>query len=151
MKLHVAEVTLTLDTSAYTANDVLAATQEITNAFSAPGAKAILQTLTVLDQDDQAAAAMDFYFMSENVALGTENAAVSIADADAAKVQGVVPIATGDWKDLINSKLACIKNIGLVLTPTASSRSLWIAATTAGTPTQTAAGITLRLGFQWED
>lgn len=150
MKLHVIELTLTLDTSAYTAADVLAATQEITNAFSAPGAKAILQTLTVLDEDDNTAAVIDFYFMDENVALGTENAAISITDGDADRIQGWVSVLAADFKDLINSKVACVKNIGLVLTAPAASRSLFIAASCAGTPTHTATGIKVRLGLQWE-
>lgn len=143
--IDVKTVTLSLDTSAYTAADVLADTQVITDAVRHPGGSCKLISLTVLDKDDQTAAAMDLYFLDSNVSLGTENGAIAITDADAASILGVVPIASGDFKDLINSKLACIKNIGLLLKAASASSDLYIAAVTAGTPTQTASGIVVRL------
>jgi hypothetical protein len=144
----IVDVTPVCDTLAYTANDVLFDATEVADAVRVSGGTAELVSLTVLDEDDNAAAAMDLYVLRSNVSLGTANAAVSISDADAREVIGVVPIAAADWKDLINSRLACIKNIGLLVEPTTGT-SIYVAATTAGTPTQTASGIKLRLGFKY--
>lgn len=144
----VVALTPVCDTLAYTAADVLFATVEVPNAVRVSGGKAILESVVVLDEDDQAAAAMDLYFLRSNVALGTVNEAISITDANAREIQGFVPIAATDFKDLIASRVACVKNIGLVLQPTTGT-SVYVAATTAGTPTQTASGIKLRLGFRY--
>ena len=47
------EVTLTLDTGAYADGDVMAATQEVANAVRQKGGRAVLQSVVVLDKDDQ--------------------------------------------------------------------------------------------------
>ena len=138
-----------LNSDAYDAGDVLFDTTEITNAVPYAGGNVLLQSLTVLDKDDQAAAAMTLYFLQTDVSLGTKDAAVSITDANATEILGVVPIAVGDWSDLINSRLACIKNVGLLLQAAPTSKHLYVAATTAGTPTQTTGGIVLTFGFRW--
>ena len=141
------DVTLTSHTSALDANDVAADTQVITDALPFYGQPAILQSLTLLDGDDQTAAAVDIYILSSNVSLGTEGAAISITDANAASILGVVHIASTDWYDLIASKLANINNIGMIVKPAANSRDLYVAVVAAGTPTYTASGQKLRLGF----
>lgn len=141
------ELTFSLDTSAYAANDVLADRQEITNVLREVGLGAVLTDLVILDKDDNTAAAMDVYFLNADVALGTENAAISITDANAEYILGVVSIAAGDWKDLINSKLAHIRNINMVVKGVSGSTSIYVALVTAGTPTQTASGIVGRFKF----
>lgn len=142
------DVTLTLDTSAYTAGDVLADTQVIASAVRANGGRAILQSLTVIDEDDQGAA-MDIYFLGTNVSLGTENAAPSVSDANSRQILGLVSVASGDYKDLGGMRIACIKAIGLLLEAEANATDLFIAVVTQGTPTHTATGVRIRLGFVW--
>jgi len=146
---NVIDVTLSLDTSAYGAGDVLADTQIIaTQTVRGPGASAKLVSMTVIDKDDQAAAVMDFYFLDQNVSLGTENDVPSISDANALSILGHVTVAAADWKDLGGCKVATIENINLMLKARSTSEALYIAATTAGTPTQTASGIVVRLGLE---
>lgn len=141
-------VTPTLDTLIYASGDTLFDTTAIPNAVGASGLQAILQTLTVIDKDDQAAAAMDVYIFSTGTSLtfGTANAAPSLSDANAAKLLGIVSIATGDWKDLGGAKVACLRNLG-ILVESSNVRELGFAATTGGTPTQTAAGLVFTFGF----
>lgn len=141
------DVTLSSHTSALDANDVAADTQVVTDALPFYGQPGILQSLTLLDGDDQTAAAVDVYILSSNVSLGTEGSAISITDANAASILGVVSIGSSDWKDLIASKLANINNIGMIVKPAANSRDLYVAMVVAGTPTYTASGQKLRLGF----
>lgn len=145
---NIVDVTPVCDTSAYTAADVLFDSTEVANAVRVSGGRSELVSVSLLDEDDQTAAAIDLYFLRSNVSLGTINNAVSITDANAREILGYVAIGSGDFKDLINSKLACIKNINLLVEPTTGT-SIWVAATCAGTPTQTASGIKLRLGFRY--
>lgn len=142
------DVTLSLDTSAYTAGDVLADTQVVTNAMRANDSLGILQSVVAIDEDDQGAA-FDLHFFSANGSLGTENAAPSTADADARTWLGKVSIGTGDWIDLGGVRVASIANIGLAVKPASGTRNLYVGVINgSGTPTYTASGIKLRLGFQ---
>ena len=144
--IEVKDVTLVLDTNIYADGDVLAIPQEVTYVFPEVGGKRVLESIVVLDEDDQNIA-MDIIFMNATGTLGTINLAVSISDADARKIIGAVNIATTDYFDLINSRLGVKRGLGLVLQGSASD-SLWVAAVTrGGTPTHTASGIKLKLGF----
>lgn len=141
------DVTLSLDTSAYTAGDVLADTQVVTNAFRVPDGTSILQSVVLIDEDDQGAA-FDLHFLSANNSLGTENGAPNISDANARDYLGKVAIATGDWADLGGVRVANINKIGMVVKAAAGTQDLYVGAINgAGTPTYTASGIKLRLGF----
>jgi len=140
----VVEVTLSLDTSIYASGDVLAAPQEIANFFPRQGGTGVIQSIQVLDKDDQGVA-MDLVFMNATGSLGAENAAVGPTDAVADTIVGIVVVATGDYVDLVNSKLAVKANVGLLVG--SSTQSLFVGAITrGGTPTHTASGVTLKIG-----
>ena len=145
----VIDVTLSVPAEAVDDNDVLAATQEVQDFFRIPGGQAYLHSLTVLDEDDQGAE-MDIVFLDSNVALGTEDAAVSITDANARQIIGIVNVATSDYTDLIGCQLATLRNIGLALKAASGDSSIYIAAITRGTPTHTASGLKLKLGVMWD-
>jgi hypothetical protein len=139
------DVTLVTDTSAYASGDVLAVPQEITGVFKAAGARRRLESVVVLDEDDQGQA-LDLVFFNASAALGTINAAVSISDADARKIVGYVSVAQADFKDLVNAMLAVKSGLGQMLE--GATTSLWVGAICrGGTPTYTASGIKLKLGF----
>ena len=142
------EVTLTLDTSAYADGDVLAATQEIENVFTA-GKPLMLYSLYLLDKDDQAQG-MIIYLMRSEVNIGTENSAVAITDAEADEILAEITIASSDYIDHTTWQTVRKKpsddGMGVVL-KTDAGKSLWIAVESDGTGTYTAAGITLKLGF----
>jgi len=139
-------VTFSTAAAAYDANDVLADTQEVTGCLRVAAGSGILQSFQIVDGDDNTAAAMTVYIFKSNVSLGTENSAVSITDANAAEIIGIIQIAAGDWVDLLASRMAFKGNLGIPV-KVASGTSLWIALQTAGTPTQTASGITGILGI----
>lgn len=140
-------VTLTLDTSAYASGEVLADTQEVAGAMRLPGGTAILQSLTVVDQDDQGVA-FDVYLLGANVAMGTENGNPSISDANALSIQAMIPVAAADYRDLVGVRVAQINNIGAVVRAAAAATSLWVAVVNGtGTPTYTAGGVKLIFGF----
>jgi hypothetical protein len=142
------DVTLTPDTSIFASGDVIADTQVVTNAVAQNDGKAILQSIVVIDEDDQKAA-IDIYFFSGSGALGTENSAPGISDANARNFLGWQAIATGDYKDLGGVSVAMIKGIGLPIKAASGTRDIYVGVVNgAGTPTYTASGLKLRLGFQ---
>lgn len=141
------DLTLSLDTNAYASGDVLADTQAVTGAFRTSGGRAELQSLTVIDEDDQGVA-FDVWFFGSNVSLGTENGAPDISDANAREVLGFVSVVTGDYKDLGGVKVACLRNLALPLQAAAGSRDLYVGLINgSGTPTFSASGLRLRLGI----
>jgi hypothetical protein len=142
------DVTLSLDTAIYAIGDVLADTQVITAMSRVADFGGILQSITVIDKDDQKAP-MLIFFLDQNVALGTENAAPSITDANAAAIMGPpISIQAGDYYDLGGVSVAGVDGIGKVLKPAAGTANGYLAVLNgAGTPTFTAAGVVLRLGI----
>lgn len=144
-----AEVTLTLDTGAYSSGDVLADTQEIADALPAAGESVTLQSLVLLDKSNQAQG-VDILILRSNTSIGTENDAFSPSDAVSAEILAVVEIASGNYYDMTNNQLARKNNsdtgMGMVLKPTTGT-SLYIAAVSRGTGTYAADGIVVKLGF----
>jgi hypothetical protein len=142
------DFTLTLDTSAYASGDVLSDVAAIANAVRLNGGRAILQSVVVIDEDDQGQA-LDLMFFGASQSLGTVNATPSITDAAARDFQGIVSIAATDFVDLGGVRVANIKNIGLFLEAASASRSLYVGSISRGTGTYTASGLKLRLGLVW--
>lgn len=142
----VIDLTASLDTSAYTAADVLFDTQSIASVGRVNAGIVVLQSLFVLDEDDQGAA-MDIYFLDANTSLGTENSAPSISDANARNILGHVSIASADYKDLGGVKVLTKTGIGLVMKLGAGVTTLYVAGVTGGTPTHTASGLRFKFGF----
>lgn len=148
-------VTFSLDTSAYADGDVLAAPQEITNVFIDPEMEVTLQSLRLLDKDDQGVA-MDILFLKSEVDIGAENAAYAITDAEAEEILTAVNIATGnytdwgDWQIAMKSASAGDTGMGMLMRPSAAAgTSLWVALITrGGTPTYTASGLVLDIGLK---
>lgn len=138
------EITPTLDTSAHSAGDVTISETAIANAARASGACTILQSVMVVDKDDQKAQ-LTLYFFDRTVTFGTKNSAPSISDADAAYYMGHIDIAAADYDDLGGVSVACVKGIGLEMMPNATS--IFVAATTSGTPTYTSSGLALKFAF----
>jgi len=140
-------VTLTLDTSAYSSGDLIADSQAVAGALRTSGGAAKLVSLVVIDEDDQGSA-IDVYLTSSSNSWGTENSAPTISDADARSIQAIIPIASGDYKDLGGVKVANIKNINAIVEGAAST-SLYVAVVSnASTPTYTASGVKLVFGFE---
>jgi hypothetical protein len=140
-------VTLSLDTSAYASGDVLADTQQVDAALRVADGTGVLQSVMVYDQDDQKAA-MTLYFLQANVAMGTENSAPSITDANSLNILGFLDVAVGDYKDLGGVSVASFKNVGIPLKAVSGTDDIYVAAVNGtGTPTYTASGVKLGLGI----
>lgn len=135
-----------LETSALADNDVFFVPIEIVQVFEQVKTR-VLQSIVVSDGDDQAVD-IDLIFFDASVTLGTLNGAISISDADAAKCLGAVSLLASEATDLINSTLYSKTGIGLPMKGVAPSTSLWVGGVVrSGTPTFTASGMKIKLGF----
>ena len=145
MAYNVYDITPVLETSILASGDVFFVPIEIPQVFD-KGLPRKLSSIVVLDGDDQATA-FDLVFLNATATLGTLNSAVSISDADAAKVIGYVQMATTDARDLINSNLFVKSGIDQVMK--GATGSLWVGGVVrSGTPTYTASGMKIKLGFE---
>lgn len=143
----VVTVTPTCDTNAYASGDLIFDSTEIANAVRANGGQAILESVTIIDKADQGVA---FTLLLANAAtdFGTLNTAPDADDAECATVVGWVPVATSDYVDLGAAKVACIRNIGLLVQAGGATTSLYVAAVNGtGTPTFGASDLVVMLGF----
>ena len=138
------EVTLTTFAGALADNDIAADFQEVTGFFSKAGECTTIHSMTLIDEDDQGQE-LDILCSRTGGTLGSEDAAVSISDANAREVQRVAAIATADYVDLIGCQIATKTNLDVIVGG-GDSTSLWIGAVVrSGTPTYTASGLKLRL------
>lgn len=144
---YVLDVTLTTDTLIYADGDLLADTQSVGNAVRINNGTAVLQSVRVLDEDDQGVG-MDLVFLSANNTMGTENIAPTITDTLARDILGIVSIGSADFIDLGGARVATKTGIGLGIIPASGTRAVYMAAITrGGTPTYTANGLKVRLTF----
>jgi hypothetical protein len=142
-------ITPTLDTSIYASGDVLFTTTAIPNAVRVNDAIAQLQSLVIVDKDDQKPE-IALKFWSSNVTYGAFNGAPSISDSDAANCLGRVNIVTADYDDDGGVSTAFKDNIGKILKAASGTRTIYITGKlTSGTPTHTASGIVIRLALLW--
>ena len=139
-------IVFSLDTNAYATGDVLAATQALASAFRSTDGTGILQSIVLVDKDDQGAA-LDVVILKADVSIGNENAAVSISDTDADSVLGVISVSAGDWIDLGGVRVATLTGRGMVVKAATGTTSLYVALISRGSPTHTAAGITAQFGI----
>lgn len=149
------DVTLTLDTNAYADNDVLADSQIVAACVRANDAMGWLVGLRLLDEDDQAAFDFDLVLLSANASIGTENDPVSISDANARNVIGIVSVLQTENPsvDLVNNKVTWIgpnhKDMPVPIKPVSGADDIYVALILrSGTPTFTASGIRLRMFFK---
>lgn len=142
------DLTPTCLTSALDAADVLADTEVLSACFRANDKTGLLQSLTVIDKDDNGAA-LKVYIFDANVSLGTEGAAVSITDANADNILAVIDIAASDYHDLIGSQVANIRNLSVPIKPPSGTDDLYVAIQggSGNTSTYTASGLVLRFGI----
>lgn len=142
-------VQFTSDTAIHASGDILANPTAVPGVAAQAGAAAKLVQITLIDKDDQAAAAMDVVLFRSNVAFGALNAAPTISDLDSVEIIGIVPLLAADFIDLGGAKVATkILTTPLQVKPAGVGTSIYVALITRGTPTQTAAGLVGKFFFR---
>lgn len=134
-----------LDTSIYTAKDVLHTNDlKLTGMARQAGGGGIIHSLMVLDADDQGQSGVLWLFTAELTnTTHTANGALALHDTDAATCIG--HILFGTYYDGANNQSALSRDLGLRYACAAGSTDLYAVAQTLGTPTHTASGLTLVL------
>lgn len=142
------DVILTLDTGgAYVAGQVLCDTANLALPRLPDDNDALrgeIVSLQVLDEDAQGQP-MDIVFLRANQSLGTKRAAISITDAQARDIIGLVPVSA--FTDYVANKQAYASFDPIPFELAAAN--LFVSGITRGTPTYTANGVRLRLGIRF--
>ena len=158
VKVHsdrIKEVTLVINTTAYTANDVLSITAEIPGVVP-EGMTAILEYIQLTDYSKNNAA-LQLWFLDTNTAIGTINAAEGAADSVSDDVVAYVDFAVADYTSEANwsraSKNLTDTGMGAMFTPaqtagTTRNSSIWIASKIITDAMTYAVGdLKLKIGF----
>lgn len=135
----------TPDTNALAEGDVAFATQEVANFSTGANITSILQSVTVIDVDDQGIG-IDLIFFNDNTTLGTENSAPDIDDTEAQTIIGRVQVGAGSFYDLGANRVACVYGIGLPM-KAGTSGSIWMAGIARGAPTYAGGHLYIKLGI----
>jgi len=151
-KLTIYDWNPTLTIGAVDANDVLVDGETLEDILPNAGKPALLSEVQVIVKDDAAVKLEIVIFDDIAADLGVIDAAVSITDAHAVSVLGVIVVETTDYTDWINSQRAQVKNVNLILRakPGATEpRDLraGIIDRTGSAPTWSASGLTIRFGI----
>ena len=149
MKTKVFTITPTTTTAECVAGDVVFQADELANFMSEKGGTAIIQSVTILDDDDKGES-LDIVFMDTDGLLDATTAGGTAIDA----ADGVIPDAilgfatVSNYFDGIAWKVGQKDNIGLAIQSASTTRSIWISAVNRGsTQTWTAAGLRLKIGY----
>ncbi len=134
----------TPDTNVLADGDVAFDTQEVAGFSTAANITSILQSVTVIDVDDQGVG-IDLIFFNANTSLGTENSAPDVDDTEAQNIIGRVQVGAGSFYDVGESKIACVYGIGLPM-KAGTGGSVWMAGISRGTPTYAGGHIYIKLG-----
>lgn len=142
-------LTLTLDTLIYASDDVLSETAELTGVVSAVGNAGKIKSVVVLDKDDQGQP-FNILILKTNVSIGTVNGAVTLTDANAEEIVGMIEVASGDFIDAVNCQVAIKSNLDFDFVCDAALDDLFVATISKGTGTYTASGIVLTFFIEQE-
>jgi hypothetical protein len=128
MDVDLIDVTLTTDAEAHADGDVIAQQIEIPNAVSVNGGAAIIQSIMLLDEDDEAPT-VELLFSQVNSAITDDEAnsiGASTADLDETFRSFLGAITVSSWSDLVDSQLGIKTNIGLVVKAASDTTSIYV-------------------------
>ena len=132
-------VTLGIDTGAYQAADNIGGKLTFANAARETGGCGRIQTVVVVDQDNEKTEKDIFFFHTDpSNSTITNNAALDIADADLLTCVGYVNVPAAAYKSLNDNAVAIVSNVGIVFDLPSGATSLYAAVVERGTPTYTA-------------
>ena len=155
-KAKVITVTPTLEAAILADNDVFFNSVEVPLFARIPGGASKLVTVIFHDADDQAIE-MDLIFSDTSITLGTLNAAVSVADADARKIIGGISLVPANTQlDIVNGTfhqwpgpIGAHPGGGLLMQAATGQTSIWCSGIVrSGTPDFTADGARIKIGIE---
>lgn len=105
-----------------------------------------LDSLVIIDKGDEKAVLDLLFFDADPSAATITNNSAFAFSTDIAKLIGRVHIAAEDYVTYDSIATVALKNIGLLLKPTATS--LYVAVVTTGTPTYAVGDLIFKYGFK---
>jgi hypothetical protein len=142
----VIDLTPVMDTSIYADNDVAFVPIEVANVSDVKGGVVKLVSGICFDGDDQGTE-LEVFLTTNSGSVGTINGALSPTDAIADDIVGRLHFVT--FNDLINSQQCVLTGQDQIIQLAAGSTSLYaFGVVRSGTPTYTASGVKLKLGFE---
>jgi hypothetical protein len=149
MKTKVFSITPTTATAEAGTDEVIFQADELANFMSEKGGTAIIQSITILDDNDFGES-IDIVFMDTSGVLDATSDAGSAIDA----ADGVIPQAilgfvnVSNYFDGVAWKVGQKDNIGLAIQSASTTRSIWISAVNRGTARDwDTDGLHLKIGY----
>lgn len=142
---NVPEVTLALNTAVYADGDLLCQAVEV-KAVCVPNYPAFLESVTLLDYDDQGGALTLIFFNANPGDLGVVNDAMAISDAQAEMVLCVVEVASGDYTDLGAQQIAQPEFYPRKVRPADGGSSVWLAGKAGAASTYASGKMLVKVG-----
>ena len=146
MAVDLIELTPGTTTNACSDGEVIWSNEKIENAVSVEGGACILQSVTLIDDDDHGGT-IDLVFTDSSAVFGTEGGVIDAADGSVPdSILGWVTISS--YFDGVAWKVGQKQNIGMVLRGDAS-KDIYVTAInrSGGALTYTAAGLLLKVGI----
>ena len=139
-------ITPSLNADTHADGDVVAAPEELVNFVQEPGGAARIDTIVVVDESDTAAD-IDLVFLSANGSIGAESATFTMTDAVAQTVIGYINIAAADYvADGVNNRVACVRNVNLVMNAAEGETSIWMGIVADAALTPAVDDLTIKIG-----
>ena len=145
-EIKIVTVGVTTDTVTYASGDALGNKFTIIDAVSRRDGVGKIQSITLSDQADQGAS-VDIVLFEDDFSESLDNAPVSYPDEDLEKCIGTLTVATTDYKDLGNGRIATIRNLELLFKCT-GSKNLYGQLVSRGTPTYASDSLQLKIGIE---
>ena len=150
MAIQYRTITLSSNVDAHATGDVVAAPEEIVNFARVLGGAAMLDTVVLVDEDDNSAA-LDLVFLNASGSIGTESATFTMTDAVALTHLGTVNVLAADYDDNVDNKTATVTNLGLIMGCAPTTTSVWMGIVARDSIDLAAVDdITVKLGIIWD-
>lgn len=118
-------------TALYASGDALGSRFVIPNVVSADGGSAVLESVVVIDKDDEGVQ-IDFPLFTRVFTATADNAAFAVSDVDLESCIGVVSVS--NYSDFANNQIGTARGLGLAFT-IPEGRDLHCQAVVRGAPT----------------
>ena len=148
MKTKVFTITPVCNNTSAAVNESVFQADELANFMSEKGGTAIIQSIIILDDDDNGQP-LDIVFMDTTGLLDASDDATVIDAADGAIPDAILGVITiSNYFDGVLWQVGQKDNIGLSIKSASTTRSVYISAINRGaTSTWTAAGLRLKIGY----
>lgn len=128
MDIDLIDVTLTTVAAAIGNNEVISQSIEIENAVAVNGGTGIIQSIMLLDEDDEAPI-VELLFSQVDTAItdaASEAIGNSVSDLDATFRSFLGKVIVSDWSDIIDAQMAIKRNVGLVVKAASDTTSIYV-------------------------